>query len=186
MFHKGYPLIITLPDKMSMEKELLLRCLGAEIVRTPTAAPSHSPESNLGPSTSFSFHFESSRIIYLAFLPYAGVAKTLAEKIPYGIILDQYYNPNNPLAHELATGPEIIDAIEMDALSTKHKSSGKVDALVAGAGTGGTLTGLSTKFTKYYGEGVVAIVGVDPVSAIRVPLYWVVKVAYTNLRWGVS
>ena len=48
LFAQGYPVIITLPEKMSLEKEVTLRALGAEIVRTPTEAPSESEESNIG------------------------------------------------------------------------------------------------------------------------------------------
>lgn len=129
---RGYPLIITLPEKMSMEKELTMRALGAEIIRTPTEAASDSPLSNLG------------------------VAKRLKESIPNAVILDQYRNPNNPLAHELTTGPEIIAAIE-SLPGNQH-----VDVLVAGAGTGGTITGTARALKKHNKN--CTVVGVDPVS----------------------
>jgi len=81
---KGYKLIITMPEKMSMEKEVVLKALGAEIVRTPTEAAHDDPESLLG------------------------VAKRLHNEIPNSHILDQYANPNNPDAHYFGTAEEIL------------------------------------------------------------------------------
>jgi cystathionine beta-synthase len=81
---KGYRLIVTMPEKMSMEKQVVLEALGAEIVRTPTEAPHDSPESLMG------------------------VAKQLNEDIPDSHILDQYINPDNPDAHYYGTGEEIL------------------------------------------------------------------------------
>ncbi|KAG8983318.1 cystathionine beta-synthase [Tulasnella sp. JGI-2019a] len=138
---KGYSCIIVLPEKMSLEKELTLRALGAEIVRTPTAAPSQSEDSNLG------------------------VALRLEKSIPGGVILDQYKNPNNPMAHEFGTGPEIIHAITATKSTEAQPSSGKVDVLVAGAGTGGTLSGLS-KVIKTTHNPACRVVGVDPVGSV--------------------
>ena len=82
---KGYKLIITMPEKMSMEKEVTLKALGAEIVRTPTEAAHDDPESLLG------------------------VARRLHNEIPNSHILDQYANPNNPDAHYFETAEEILD-----------------------------------------------------------------------------
>ena len=76
---KGYKLIITMPEKMSMEKEVVLKALGAEIVRTPTEASHDDPESLLG------------------------VAKRLHSEIPNSHILDQYSNQDNPDAHYYGT-----------------------------------------------------------------------------------
>lgn len=81
---KGYRVIITLPEKMSHEKQATLAALGAEIIRTPTEAPSHSPESHIG------------------------VAKKLQQEIPNSHILDQYSNPSNWQAHYEGTGEEIV------------------------------------------------------------------------------
>lgn len=81
----GYRVIITLPEKMSREKQVVLEALGAEIIRTPTEAPSHSPESHIG------------------------VALRLNKEIPNSHILDQYSNPANPSAHYEGTGQEIIE-----------------------------------------------------------------------------
>jgi len=82
---RGYRVIITLPEKMSQEKQVVLEALGAEIIRTPTEAAWDSPESHIG------------------------VARRLKEVIPNAHILDQYSNPSNPIAHEEGTGREIID-----------------------------------------------------------------------------
>ena len=130
---KGYKTIITLPEKMSAEKVTVLRALGAEIVRTPTEAAFDSPESHIG------------------------VAKRLEKEIPNSIILDQYGNPNNPLAHELGTAEEIW-----------RQSGGKVDAIVAGAGTGGTITGIARGLRKHNPE--VTIISADPIgSSLALP-----------------
>ncbi|KAJ1302155.1 hypothetical protein OPQ81_000983 [Rhizoctonia solani] len=130
----GYPLIITLPEKMSIEKEVTMRALGAEIIRTPTAAASSSPLSNLG------------------------VAKRLKEAIPNAVILNQYTNPNNPLAHELGTGPEIIAAVE------SLPGNQRVDVFVAGAGTGGTISGTARALKRHNKN--CTVVGVDPRGSI--------------------
>ena len=82
---KGYRVIITMPEKMSQEKQVVLEALGAEIIRTPTEAAWDAPESHIG------------------------VAKRLKEIIPNSHILDQYSNPSNPLAHEEGTGREIVE-----------------------------------------------------------------------------
>lgn len=81
---KGYRLIITMPEKMSKEKQLTMEALGAEIVRTPTDAPHESPESNFG------------------------VAERLQKEIPNAHILDQWTNPDNPGAHYFDTANEIL------------------------------------------------------------------------------
>lgn len=81
----GYKVIITMPDKMSHEKQVVLERLGATIYRTPAEAASHDPESHIS------------------------LAKTLHLTIPNSHILDQYANPNNPNAHYRNTAQEIID-----------------------------------------------------------------------------
>ncbi|MEM7198873.1 MAG: cystathionine beta-synthase [Planctomycetota bacterium] len=80
---RGYRVIITMPEKMSREKQVVLEALGAEIIRTPTEAAFDSPDSHIG------------------------VANRLKQLIPHSHILDQYANPSNPSAHEEATGEEI-------------------------------------------------------------------------------
>ena len=85
---KGYKMIITMPEKMSMEKEVVLRALGATIVRTPTEAAWDSEESHIG------------------------VAKKMNQEIPNSHILDQYSNKANPSAHYDKTAVEIINEFE--------------------------------------------------------------------------
>ena len=80
---KGYKMIIVMPEKMSMEKEVTLRALGAEIIRTPTEAGHDDPEGL--------FH----------------VANRLQKDTPNSHILDQYANPDNPDAHYEGTAEEI-------------------------------------------------------------------------------
>lgn len=126
---KGYKTIITLPEKMSPEKVAVLKALGAEIIRTPTSAAWDSPESHIG------------------------VARKLVKELPNAHILDQYSNPDNPLAHEYGTAEEIWTQTE-----------GKVTCLVAGAGTGGTITGLARGLRKHKQD--VKIVAADPYGSI--------------------
>lgn len=87
---KGYRLIITMPEKMSLEKEVVLKALGAEIVRTPTEAAWDSPDSHIS------------------------VAKKLNREIPDSFILDQYSNPGNPDAHYQCTAQELLDDFGSD------------------------------------------------------------------------
>ncbi|MDX2089635.1 MAG: cystathionine beta-synthase [Kofleriaceae bacterium] len=101
---RGYRVIITLPEKMSQEKQVVLEALGAEIIRTPTEAAWDSPESHIG------------------------VARRLKEIIPNSHILDQYTNPSNPLAHEEGTGREIIEQCEgkLDAIVMTAGTGGTI------------------------------------------------------------
>jgi len=82
---KGYKIIITMPEKMSQEKELVLQALGATIYRTPSEAAYDSPESHIS------------------------LAKKLQQEIPNSHILDQYSNPANPDIHYQTTAQEILD-----------------------------------------------------------------------------
>ncbi|MEL6184494.1 MAG: cystathionine beta-synthase [Myxococcota bacterium] len=126
---RGYRMIITMPEKMSREKQVVLEALGAEIIRTPTEAAWDSPESHIG------------------------VAQQLQRIIPNSHILDQYGNENNPLAHYYETAEEILE-----------QTDGKFDYFVAGAGTGGTLSGVARKLKEKAPH--VKVVGVDPVGSI--------------------
>ena len=126
---KGYKVIITMPEKMSREKQVVLERLGADIVRTPTEAPWDAPGSHIG------------------------VAKRLVKETPRAHILDQYTNPDNPLAHYCGTGQEIIDDLD-----------GRVDMVVMGAGTGGTITGVAKRLKEHNPNCI--IVGADPVGSI--------------------
>lgn len=126
---KGYRCIIVMPEKMSNEKVMTLRALGAEIVRTPTSASWDSPESHIS------------------------VAQRLLTEVPNSIILDQYRNPGNPLAHYDTTAEEII-----------AQCGGKVDMVVMGAGTGGTISGIGRKLKEKCPDCIV--VGVDPEGSL--------------------
>jgi cystathionine beta-synthase len=81
----GYRMIITMPEKMSHEKQVTLEALGAEIIRTPTEAAFDAPESHIS------------------------VAKQLHGILPSSHILDQYSNPDNPAAHYEGTGRELLE-----------------------------------------------------------------------------
>lgn len=126
---RGYRMIITMPEKMSREKQVVLEALGAEIIRTPTEAAWDAPDSHIG------------------------VARRLREVLPNAHILDQYANPDNPLAHEEGTAAEILE-----------QCGGKVDAVVMTAGTGGTITGVARGIKKVLPKCL--IVGVDPEGSI--------------------
>lgn len=126
---KGYKCIIVMPEKMSNEKVSTLKALGAKIVRTPTEASWESPEGHICTS------------------------QKLQKEIPNSVILDQYTNAGNPLAHYDQTAEEIY-----------KQCNGKVDYIVAGAGTGGTITGIGRKFKELSPE--TKIVAVDPQGSI--------------------
>ena len=114
---------------MSNEKVAVLRALNAEIVRTPTQAAYDSPESHIG------------------------VARRLQKEIPNAHILDQYGNPNNPLAHEYGTAEEIW-----------QQTNGQVAAVIAGAGTGGTVTGIARGLRKH--DPNIKIIAADPQGSV--------------------
>ena len=141
---KGYECIITLPEKMSKEKQIALEALGAKIIRTPTEASFDSPESHIG------------------------VAKKLQKEIPNSHILDQYANPSNPEAHYDGTAQEILDVFGKDlhmvvmGVGTGGTITGVAkrlkeeipDIVIVGADPVGSILGGGTKVEPYLVEGI--------------------------------
>ncbi len=126
---KGYKVIITMPAKMSMEKQVVLERLGATIYRTRTEALSSDPDSHIS------------------------LAKQLQATIPNSHILDQYNNPVNPKIHYQTTAREIIEDFGQD-----------LQMVVAGVGTGGTITGIARYLKSVIPH--IKIIGVDPIGSI--------------------
>ncbi|HNT28170.1 MAG TPA: cysteine synthase A [bacterium] len=119
---KGYRLILTMPETMSMERRKLLKALGAELVLTP------GPEGMSGSIAK---------------------AEELQRSTPGAVILQQFENPANPAFHRKTTAEEIW-----------RDTDGKVDIFVAGAGTGGTVTGVGSALKKK--NAAVTVVTVEP------------------------
>ncbi|MCL2440344.1 MAG: cysteine synthase A [Treponema sp.] len=120
---KGYKIILTMPSSMSIERQKLLKALGAQIVLT---------EGNMQSAID--------------------KAHELAATISNSLILQQFSNPANPDIHEKTTGPEIWNDL-----------NGKIDILVSGVGTGGTLTGTG-RYLKSKNPAI-KIIAVEPTSS---------------------
>ena len=140
----GYKCIITMPEKMSKEKQIALEALGAEIIRTPTEAAFDDPESHIQ------------------------VAKKLQKEIPNSHILDQYANPSNPKAHYEGTAEEIIEDfgenLDMVVMGVgtggtitgvaKRLKEFKSDIQIIGADPVGSILGGGNKVSSYLVEGI--------------------------------
>lgn len=122
---RGYRIILTMPESMSTERVKLLKALGAQIVLTPKA------EGMKGS---------------------VAAALKILDDTPGSFMPGQFDNPNNALAHEKTTGPEIWEDLD-----------GEVDAFVAGVGTGGTITGVG-HFLKQQKPNV-KIIAVEPADS---------------------
>lgn len=90
---------------------------------------------------------------------YVNRAKAIAKETPGAFYMDQYHNPWNIEAHELSTGPELYEQSE----------GGNVDAIVVGAGTGGTISGIGRYFKKKNAKTL--IVGVDPLGSVHYSVF---------------
>jgi len=125
---KGYRLVIVLPDKMSQEKIFNLRAMGAEVILTRSDVAKGHPEY------------------------YQDLGKSVADETG-AYFINQFGNPDNPLAHEKTTAPEIFEQM-----------GGKVDTIVLGVGSSGTVSGIS----KYLAENApdVELILADPQGSI--------------------
>jgi cystathionine beta-synthase len=126
---KGYRLILVVPDKMSREKIFNLKAMGAEVRLTRSDVGKGHPEY------------------------YLDLAERIARETPGAYYINQFGNPNNPLAHETVTGPEIWEQMDHD-----------MDAIVFGVGSSGTVTGLSRFFARVAPQ--VELVLADPQGSI--------------------
>jgi cystathionine beta-synthase len=126
---KGYRCIFVMADKQSPEKQALLRAYGAEVVLCPTNVEPESPES------------------------YYSVAARLARDIPGAFKPDQYWNMENPKAHERTTGPEIW-----------AQTDGRITHLIASAGTGGTISGVARHLKAM--NPAIRVIGADPEGSV--------------------
>jgi len=124
---KGYKLVLVLPDKMSQEKIFNLRAMGADVVLTRSDVGRGHPEY------------------------YQDLGRRIAEE-QGAYFINQFGNPDNPLAHEMTTGPEIVEQID------------DLDAIVLGVGSSGTVSGLG-KYLAQHAPRVDLVIA-DPVGSV--------------------
>lgn len=176
----GFKCVFTMPTKMSLEKELMLKAYGGYVIRTPTEVTPDNPLSYYKVAEAIRNYICSldrpiNDVELRKFLDSIQTAinnrdttllKNLLNIEPvengYAYIPNQYFNPLNPLAHYETTGPEIW-----------YQTSGEIDIFVAGMGTGGTITGVS-RYLKSVKPSI-RVVGVDPVGSV-----------YHHLKRGLS
>src|SRR3954462_1711208 len=128
---KGYRVLLVIPDKMSQEKISHVRALGADVRIVRSDVNRGHPEY------------------------YQDYAAKLASEMPGSFFVNQFGNPNNPIAHERTTGPEIWEQMRHD-----------VDACVVGVGSSGPITGLSRFFSRVRPRRGVKMILADPEGSI--------------------
>jgi cysteine synthase A len=124
---RGYPITLTMPETMSVERRKVLAAFGARLVLTDGAKGMHGAIA------------EAERIV--------------ASDPDRYVLLQQFNNPANPDIHFRTTGPEIWE-----------DTKGKIDVLVAGIGTGGTITGVSRYIKQVKGKKILSV-GVEPAAS---------------------
>jgi cysteine synthase A len=124
---RGYKLLLTMPESMSIERRKVLKILGANILLTEAAKGMKGAIAK---------------------------AKEIVQRDPKKYFLPQQFdNPSNPAIHEATTGPEIW-----------RDTDGKMDILVSGVGTGGTITGVSRYFKITKGKAIISV-AVEPAES---------------------
>jgi cysteine synthase A len=141
---KGYKMVITMPEKMSQEKQVVLEALGAKIYRTPTEAAWDAPDSHIS------------------------LATKLQKEIPHSHILDQYANPDNPGVHYQFTAQEILDDMDnkLDMVVMTAGTGGTISGVakrlrehnpniqIIGVDPYGSILGGGTEVHSYLVEGI--------------------------------
>jgi len=122
---KGYKVILTMPETMTIERRKLATAYGTEIVLTPGAQGMKGAIAK---------------------------AQELLEATPGAVILQQFENPSNPAVHERTTGAELVEDAKSDGIS--------IDVLVAGVGTGGTVSGAAKTLKAAFPDA--KIIAVEP------------------------
>eukprot|EP01055_Gregarina_sp_Pseudo9_P002147 Gregarina_sp_Pseudo_9__2146@NODE_249_length_3436_cov_83_448337_g232_i0_p1_GENE_NODE_249_length_3436_cov_83_448337_g232_i0NODE_249_length_3436_cov_83_448337_g232_i0_p1_ORF_typecomplete_len564_score113_21PALP/PF00291_25/2_7e69EutA/PF06277_11/3_1EutA/PF06277_11/7_2ADH_zinc_N/PF00107_26/0_61_NODE_249_length_3436_cov_83_448337_g232_i015803271 len=142
---KGYRMVVVMPDKMSAEKSSVMKALGAEVVRTRTSANWSDADSHI--SIAYKLRDEINR--------------RSADGGPRAFVFDQYKNVRNPTVHFQHTAQEIV----------QQMGSAPADFVVASAGTGGTLAGVSKGIKEAWPS--CTVIGVDPAGSILHKDKWV-------------
>ena len=124
---RGYPITLTMPETMSIERRKILKALGASLILTEGAGGMK------GAVNKAEELYNSDKNKF--------------------VLLQQFKNPANPEIHEKTTGPEIWEDVE-----------GKIDVIVCGVGTGGTITGLSRYFKKVKKKNILSV-AVEPADS---------------------
>jgi cysteine synthase A len=123
--NRGYRVVFFVPEKFSVEKQVLMRALGAEVFNTPREAGMRGA---------------------------CRAAEEFLSNTPGAVSLRQFENPHNPAAHYRGTGPEIFEALE-----------GQVDYFIAGAGSGGTFSGIA-RYLKEHNLSIRCVLA-DPIGS---------------------